>query len=530
MNAAASLHALVARQRRGWTLDAEFYCDPDVHAADLARIWRQGWLFVAHSCDLPEPGSYLTLDITGEPVVLVRGRDDRVRGFYNVCRHRGAKVCTAATGRAQTLVCPYHQWSYALDGRLLRDIAEEHGADPSALGLKPIAVEEVEGLVFASLARQPVDFAPARAQLGPGLAPHDLARTKVAAQVDYVVEADWKVVFENNRECYHCAGAHPEYIRANYDLDVTNGTRRDLVEATLESCAVRWREMGLALPTAVSDMTGTWFRCNRTPLVEGFLTESLDGRLVAPLLGNLASPDVGTLRITTFPNFWTHVSCDHAMTTRLLPLAAGRTAVRVSWLVRGDAVEGRDYDVAEITPFWQRTSEQDWVLCESVQAGLAIERLRAAARCREPASATCRVSSTGTWASWTHPADPDRAERGRGAPDRAGGPGSGVRPPEGGGRRACDSAADRAARAAAARTRSASSSAPTICRSSRGSAPTTGASLDRLAAHEGLPIGRRDGGCSSTGRTRRRCCRSSCSPICVGGWPGPRRAWACGRA
>ena len=114
-----------------------------------------------------------------------------------------------------------------------------------------------------------------------------------------------------------------------------------------------------------------WFAANRTALVDGYVSETMDGRQVAPLMGDYPDADVGTMRIRTLPNMWHHASCDHAVTTRVLPAGIQRTQVRVTWLVDEHAVEGRDYRVEDITPFWQLTSEQDWELCELAQKGVS---------------------------------------------------------------------------------------------------------------------------------------------------------------
>jgi len=113
-----------------------------------------------------------------------------------------------------------------------------------------------------------------------------------------------------------------------------------------------------------------WHSVNRTVLNEGYESESLDGQRVAPLMGTYPSAQVGVLRMRTLPNFWSHASCDYAMTTRLLPAGLQQTLVRVSWLVHEEAREGVDYDLEKLLPFWQLTSEQDWALCERVQRGV----------------------------------------------------------------------------------------------------------------------------------------------------------------
>ena len=114
-----------------------------------------------------------------------------------------------------------------------------------------------------------------------------------------------------------------------------------------------------------------WFSANRTPLVDGYVSESMDGKHVAPLMGDYQDADVGTLRIRTLPNFWNHSSCDHAVSTRLTPAGVDRTIARVVWLVDKNAVEGRDYSLEKIMPFWQLTSEQDWHICELAQRGIS---------------------------------------------------------------------------------------------------------------------------------------------------------------
>jgi Rieske 2Fe-2S family protein len=246
-------------------------------------------------------------------------------------------------------------------------------------GLRPVAVEQVGGLVFVCLAAEPPPFEPAREGLAPLLQPQGFDRAKVAHAVDYLVQANWKIVWENNRECYHCNVNHPQYIRANFDHynadDTTEPIRARMATAAARVQA-RWAAAGIATHTQTG-MTrfpdaerGVWFCANRTPLADGYVSESMDGRPVAPLMGDYRDAEVGTLRIRTLPNFWNHSSCDHGVSTRLLPAGPQLTAIRVYWLVDAQAVEGRDYDLAQLLPFWQLTSEQDWTICENQQRGI----------------------------------------------------------------------------------------------------------------------------------------------------------------
>jgi len=371
---------LISRSQPGWSLGRPFFSDEEIYRLDLDAVWRTGWLFAGHGCEIPGTGDYFTVPVGDDSILVLRGEGGKLRALHNVCRHRGSLLCEAQTGHVSRLVCPYHQWTYGLDGALLACRGMPDTLDKSQFALHRVALEEVEGLIFISLAAQPASFQPARDALAPLLQPQGLRRAKIARAVDYVVRANWKLVWENNRECYHCNQNHPQYIKANFDHynadDTTPGVREQMTQAaaTLEA---RWAQAG---PGGTHKQTGmtlfpdaernVWFSANRTPLAEGYLSESMDGKQVAPLMGDYQDPGVGTLRVRTLPNFWNHSSCDHGVSTRLLPLGPELTAVRVWWLVDEQALEGRDYDLARLMPFWQLTSEQDWAICERQQRGV----------------------------------------------------------------------------------------------------------------------------------------------------------------
>lgn len=356
--------------RSGWSLDQAYYGDADIYAREVETIFARGWQFAGHDCEIPQAGDWFAHSIGDDQAILVRGRDGRIRAFHNVCRHRGSRICSGERGKANAFVCPYHAWAYDLQGKLLRDTTGEHGVPATELGLRPVALKQVGGLLFISLADSPPGFAAVEALLAPALKPQGLSRARVAKIVDYKVAANWKIVWENNRECFHCPTTHPEYIRANYDIQLDDARHAKEIAARTAECAAQWARKGLEVPSLKSDMTGQWYRANRTPLRPGWVSETLDGRQAAPLMGDYPDPEVGTLRVTVFPSLWLHGSCDHAMSTRVTPLGPRETSVRVYWLVAGHAREDVDYKLADIMPFWQRTSEQDWTICEAVQQGV----------------------------------------------------------------------------------------------------------------------------------------------------------------
>jgi len=363
----------LAATPHGRSLPRSYYVDEDVFAADLDAVWRRYWLFAGHTCELAAPGDFLVIEPADESLIVVRADDGRLRALHNTCRHRGSRICDEPAGKAKRFVCPYHQWTYALDGSLQAcgGVDLELGIDRGELSLREAHVEEAAGLVFVSLAEDPPPFAGARGDLERMFDRQGLDRAKVAARRGYAVCANWKLVWANNRECWHCHVGHPEYIRANYDTARDNAQARAELDARVAALqdrgfAVDHPDVGLsAFPSP-----GRWWSVNRTATVPGFQTESVDGLPVAPPMGSHDGHDTGTLRARVLPGFWCHASADHAVTTRLLPVGPLETKVEVTWLVDARAGEGRDYDLDRLLPFWQQTSEQDWALCERNQRGI----------------------------------------------------------------------------------------------------------------------------------------------------------------
>jgi Rieske 2Fe-2S family protein len=377
VNAPTSLERSLTSHRPGHALTREFHLDPEIYEHELSTIWRRSWLLAGLASEVASTGDFFRFDLGDDSIIVVRGEGERLHALHNTCRHRGMAVCSEASGNARRWVCPYHQWSYALDGSHLGSGGMERQIDAAAYGLRRAEVFEVGGLVFVwpDADVEPEPFDEAQAELARALVHQGLGQAKVAHQIEYRVAANWKLIWENNRECWHCHVGHPQYVKANFDsLPDTRHVR--------ELALSRAHEHGLLLgddgdvdehaepglyrfPSA-----GRWWSANRTPLVPGFVTESLTGEPVAPLMGDHRDYDVGTLRVRTVPNFWSHMSADHAVLTRLLPAGPGTTLVRVQWLVDRDAVAGRDYELEQLLPFWQLTSEQDWDLCQRNHAGV----------------------------------------------------------------------------------------------------------------------------------------------------------------
>lgn len=290
-----------------------------------------------------------------------------------------------------------------MDGTLAHagQMQDNDNFDASASSLLPVQVANLSGLIFVRMVAPTGsgsgsgEGAPntvhsmeaAKRLMDPQLSVYELHNAKIAYSTSYRVNAGAVCVFENNRECWHCPQGHPDYIQANYDTafiygrdgkrvpDPACGRRAaEAVQVMRDQTAV-WNQLGLPFQcTADNTFAGGahgWFRCSRQPLRRGWVTESLDGQPVCQrLLGRAPQCDLGSLRIHVLPNYWLHVSGDHAVSTRLTPISKTQTECKVDWLVHAEAVEDRDYTLQRLLPFWQRTSEQDWALCEMHQQGV----------------------------------------------------------------------------------------------------------------------------------------------------------------
>ncbi|MDR5883425.1 aromatic ring-hydroxylating dioxygenase subunit alpha [Caballeronia sp. LZ032] len=379
MKVSADVRAMIERRKKGHTLEAPFYTSEDIHALDLDAIFRKTWIQVAIEPDIPEPGDYTTVEIGSDSILIVRDDDMEIRAFYNVCRHRGARLCNQEKGSLGNIVCPYHSWTYNLSGDLM--FAEHMGDqfDRCKHSLKKVHVQNLAGLIFICLADEPpVDFAVMREAMEPYLAPHGLKDTKIAASIDIVEQGNWKLTMENNRECYHCVANHPELTISLYEYGFgyqrspANQEGMAAFEKTVEERTKQWEAM--CLPSAeierLSDLV-TGFRTQRLPLDRDGESQTLDAKVASKkLLGGFERADLGGLSFWTQPNSWHHFMSDHIVTFSVIPLSAGETLVRTKWLVHKDAREGIDYDVDNLTAVWRATNDQDRTLVEYSQLGV----------------------------------------------------------------------------------------------------------------------------------------------------------------
>ena len=377
----ANIERLLRSDRQGHTLPQQLYVGQEAFEFDTQVLLPSVWLFACTIAHIKRPGDWFRFDMANNSVIIVRGKDGEARAFFNSCRHRGARLCEAAQGHAPRLICPYHQWTYQLDGSLIGARNMGPDFDKSLHGLTPVALENVGGLLFICLSDSPPDLGQVKTDIAAQIGIFDLEHCKVAVQDDLIENANWKLVMENNRECYHCDANHPELVSCLGNSGFGKGLPEDgnadaKTAAHIAAKREEWQALGIGHD--LIEFPGNWWhRLARLALADGKVSQTLDGKVASQkLLGPFKEPETSSLSIWTEPNNWNHFCCDHVLTFSLTPLAADRTLLRTSWLVHEDAVEGTDYNVENLTAVWRATNQQDGYLAALNHQGILTDGYR----------------------------------------------------------------------------------------------------------------------------------------------------------
>lgn len=361
---------MIAARIPGFALSRDLYCSDQTYQDDLENIFYREWLYAIPACEVPKTGSFATLQVGTYPVIIVRGADGRIRAFHNVCRHRGQRLCPKENGTNPKLVCPYHQWTYDLDGKLIyaRDMGE--GFDAAKYGLKPVHCLDIGGMVFICMAQVPPPVNELAPLMMKYLAPSGLADTKIAFTSTIIEKGNWKLVMENNRECYHCGGSHPSLCRTYSDNP--NMTSMQGPHSASREILDHWDRCDDAgLPCRFVHHPQMQWRLARLPLLNGAESFTLSGKAaVKKRMGQIPFDTAGSLMFYHYPNTWNHFLGDHAIVFRILPISPTETQVTTNWLVHKDAVEGVDYDLDNLTHVWLHTNDEDRQVVEENQYGI----------------------------------------------------------------------------------------------------------------------------------------------------------------
>jgi len=326
------------------TLPGEVYTSLEVLKLEQRGLFARQWLCVGREADIPAAGDYFLKEIAADSVIVVRGADGQVRAFYNVCRHRGSKLLDAEHGRGLSRVlCPYHSWSYHLDGTL--HVAPQMGENfrKSESSLVPVRLGVYHGFIFLNLDASAEPLERCLADM-PDLSRFRMAELKRGKRIEYDIRANWKLICENYSECYHCAANHPQLIRISEHI-----ARAERVQET-----------------------GACFNGGPMRMRDGVETMSMSGKTTLPKIPGLTHDDKRYVHYyVVYPNMLLSPHPDYVLTHTAWPVAPDRTHIVCEWLFTAAAVQQENFDPSDVVQFWDLTNRQDWALCERAQAGIA---------------------------------------------------------------------------------------------------------------------------------------------------------------
>jgi Rieske 2Fe-2S family protein len=327
------------------TLPGHYFTSAEVFAVEREQIFARRWLCAGRAESIPGHGDYFVRSIGTESVIVLRDGGGMVRAFHNVCRHRGTRLCESPCGTlSKTIQCPYHAWTYALDGTLVGapSMDDPPGFDKSHYALHGVSVALWEGFIFLSLDEPDAPFEQSHAPLIGRFSRFSLAQLRAQRRIEYDVRANWKLIFENYSECYHCPTVHPSLVK----LSPAESGANDLT-----SGPVLGGYMSIVRPG-------------------GSLTMS--GKLCGPSVGELEPEDRQRVYYySIFPNLLLSLHHDYVMFHTLWPEAPDRTRIECTWLFHPQAAQQGGFNPDDGVEFWDQTNRQDWHICEQCQLGVS---------------------------------------------------------------------------------------------------------------------------------------------------------------
>ena len=347
------------------TMPGEYYASSAIFAEDRERIFARHWNCVGRASAFAKPGDYQVRTIADESLIIVRDRGGELRAFFNVCRHRGTRICRESAGQfAETIQCPYHAWTYALDGRLVGapHMGDVEGFDKKHYPLHQAAIAEWEGFVFVNIGERPQPFAEWFAPLIGRLSRFDLPSLTVGHRARYEVAANWKLVFQNYSECLHCPTIHPQLSRV------------------------------LPYTTGANDLTSGPFLGGYMEIKPPHESATLTGRACGRLVSDSLQGDdrKRAYYYTLMPNMAPSLHPDYVNYYLFTPIAVDRTIVETEWMFSPANARDTKFNPQDAIDFWDVTNRQDWDICERSQLGISSRRY-------EPGPFSPRESIPAAW-------------------------------------------------------------------------------------------------------------------------------------
>jgi Rieske 2Fe-2S family protein len=342
------------------SLPQKYFVSPEVFADERLKIFAEEWLLVGHQSQIPNAGDFFIATIANESLIVVRDQQSQIRAFYNVCRHRGSRLKEETCGHASAIQCPYHAWTYALDGRLMGapHMDDVPGFNKADYSLPLVSLGLWEGFIFVNLERNPEPLEKRFAPLSGKFSHWNMSILQPAKRIEYDVRANWKLMFENYSECYHCPGVHPQLQKISpYD-----SAENDLHEG---------------------------------PFLGGFMQINPGKSLT--MSGNACAAFVGKIEdlqqvfyYSIFPNMLLSLHPEYVMVHQLWPQSPERTVIVCDWFFHPDALRHKQFNPDDAIEFWDTTNRQDWHVCELSQQGIA-------SRAYQPGPFSSRESIPAAW-------------------------------------------------------------------------------------------------------------------------------------
>jgi Rieske 2Fe-2S family protein len=330
------------------TLPQRYLISQEVFAKEQERIFSTQWLCAGHQSQIAKAGDYFVQKVSGESLIILRDQQGNVRGFYNVCRHRGTRLVEKCGRFREKLQCPYHAWTYGLDGKLVGapHMEKVNGFDRAQHSLQAVGVAIWEGFIFVNLAEDRLPLEAVFAPLAGKFTHWNLPKLRSARRIEYEVRANWKLIFENYSECYHCPLVHP----ALSQLTPYDSAENDLREGP--------------------------FLGGFMPITKGH-SLTMSGKACALPVGDLQGHDAHRVfYYSIFPNMLLSLHPDYVLVHQVWPQSPERVAIFCDWLFHPEASDRPDFHPDDAVEFWDMTNRQDWHVCELSQLGIASRAYR----------------------------------------------------------------------------------------------------------------------------------------------------------
>jgi Rieske 2Fe-2S family protein len=333
------------------TLPGRYFTSPDLFAEEMDKIFRERWVCVGREEQVARPGDYFVQEVAGESIIIVRDRGGNIRAYYNVCRHRGTRLCEEHQGQfSETIQCPYHAWTWTLEGKLIGAPSADtiENFNKSDWPLNTVHTAQWDGFIFINLSEDPEPFEQAYAPMLERVARFNMGGLKAGRRINYDLKCNWKLIVQNYSECYHCPLVHPALVKVSPPTSGEN----DLVKG---------------------------------PFLGGFMdivdeadSLTMSGQVCGLPVGENLEPEdhKRVWYYSLFPNVLLSLHPDYVMYHMLFPIAPDRTLIACEWLFHPETLSNPKYNPNDGVEFWHMTNQQDWHICEESQRGISSRAYR----------------------------------------------------------------------------------------------------------------------------------------------------------